>query len=157
MYLNENKFTYYAYNNGSATDGGWWYRLSPYVNNNTELMHCPSWDGYTLWSIEGWSYGFNMQLNYRKVNQVQNGVIMLADAYWYFCSQNWALTWVGSPSAAWNYDSGFGFAPGSLQTGGVYRPHNDRQVVNVIYPDSHGESKAYPDLKESMFEMTTVE
>jgi prepilin-type processing-associated H-X9-DG protein len=117
-------------------------------------MHCPSWTGYTLWNVEGWAYGYNLQASHQRSNKVKGGVVVLADAYWYFCSKNWANTWVGSASAAWDYDNGRG-ALGTMgvQGGGVYKVHNG--AVNLMFPDGHVESRAYVDLKESMFEIGT--
>ena len=158
MYLNDKRNIYYAHNDVRfGTEGNWWCRLKPFVSNIAELMHCPAWDGYDPgWGIPNMSYGYNMQLNYRKTNQVKSGVIVIADAYWYVCSKNWANTWVGSPSAAWDYANGAGAAPGALQNTGVYKVHNARTSVNVLFADMHAETMRYDDLREKMFEMTTV-
>ena len=107
---------------------GWWFRIAPYLNSDGRLMHCPAWDGYTLWGVEGWGYGYNMQATrLTRQYKVKNGAILLADAYWYFCSQHWAVTWIGSASAAWNYDHGNGgweHSAHPIQNGGVYKVHN---------------------------------
>jgi prepilin-type N-terminal cleavage/methylation domain-containing protein/prepilin-type processing-associated H-X9-DG protein len=157
MYLNANKNHYYPWSDGSAF-AGWWFRIAPYLNSDGRLMHCPAWDGYTLWSVEGWGYGYNMQATGSPSVKVKNGAILLADAYWYFCSQHWAVTWIGSASAAWNYDQGNG-AVGTfaspIQNGGVYKVHSGR--VNVMYSDGHADSFNYADLRESMFEISTVQ
>lgn len=150
-YLNENRYVYYPHNNGSFT-GGWWFRIAPYVNSNSKIMHCPSWDGFTLWDIEGWAYGYNMQVNHQPVKKVKNGVVLIADGYWYFCSQNWAITWVGSPSAAWNYANGKGHI--GVLSSGVYRVHSDGP--NLLFPDGHAETRRYGELTEKMFEISNV-
>jgi prepilin-type N-terminal cleavage/methylation domain-containing protein/prepilin-type processing-associated H-X9-DG protein len=150
MYLNDNRSIWYPYNDNSAL-GGWWFRIAKYQKNNAKLMHCPSWDGYTLWGVEGWAYGFNLQINYKPSLKVKGGVVVLADGYWYFCSKNWANTWVGSPGAAWDYANGTGALP--PQGGGVYKVH--RGSVNCVFPDGHAETRRYADLREAMFEISS--
>jgi len=154
MYLNDNRSVYYPHNNGSL-EGGWWFRINKYVNKNEKLMHCPAWEGYTLWGVEGWNYGYNLRLNHQPANKVKGGVIMLADAYWYFCSQYWANYWVGSPSAAWNYYNGKGANIGSALGGGVYRVHLDG--VNLVFPDGHAETRKYDQLTDRMFEIDNAQ
>lgn len=152
MYLNDNRSVYYPHNNGSAF-GGWWYRISSYVNEGPKLMHCPAWDGYALWDVPDWSYGYNMQLNYRPAVQVKGGVVVMADAYWYFCSQQWAISWVGAPSAAWSFLSGSG-APSIPLGSGVYKVHNE--AVNLVFPDGHAVTRKYDELTEAMFDYQTL-
>jgi prepilin-type N-terminal cleavage/methylation domain-containing protein/prepilin-type processing-associated H-X9-DG protein len=154
MYLNDSRGFYYPWSNGSA-EAGWWFRIAKYVNNNSKFMHCPSWEGYTLWGVEGWAYGYNLQVSHQRSIKVKGGVVMLADGYWYFCSKNWANTWVGSPSAAWDYYNGKGgVGPGGTLASGVYKVHN-KDSVNLLFPDGHAETKRYADLKEPMFEIST--
>jgi prepilin-type N-terminal cleavage/methylation domain-containing protein len=149
MYLNEYHNTYYAVSDNNYADAGWWFRISKYVNNDSALMHCPTWDGYTLWGVTGWGYGYNLEFNYQKTSKVHGGAIMLADSYWYFCSHNWAITWIGDPGAAWNCNNGLGAGT----TGGVYKVHN-KGMVNLVFPDSHAETRYYTALKESNFEIS---
>lgn len=150
MYLNDNRHVYYPDANGTA-QAGWWWRIAPYVNEGSKVMHCPAWDGYFLWDILDWSYGYNMQMNHKPAVQVKGGGIMIADGWYGFTSQYWAIVGIGYAPIAWNYQNGDGFRSAPLG-GGVYKVHNEG--VNLLYPDGHALTRKYAEMTDTMFDIT---
>lgn len=150
-YLLANRNIYFP-DQGSA--GSWWAYVAPHVSEQStiesrnKVMHCPSWEGWdhSAWGpsgIVGWNYGYNMEVGEEPAGRIRFGKVIFADAYWHFCSQEFAARF-GIPAFAWSTNNG------ALYTGMVVRAHSDGS--NLLFSDGHAEYKKWDEMTDDIFQ-----
>jgi prepilin-type processing-associated H-X9-DG protein len=77
----------------------WWNWTQKYVGQELRLMFCPTYS-YPVWEFKSWSYGYNMDFNYRSRSEVNPESILITDAWWHWCSVKHGNRF-GIPQFAW--------------------------------------------------------
>lgn len=144
-YANNNKGSLIAHSpdniHGWYDDGAWgypsfpsYYTLSRGVRSPDTILNCPSFlgpyqnYGFTI------DYGWNRELNFRKLSKVRNssGKILFSDFHEFFSSLN-------------PVTSGFWLGPNG------FRPTVHGRTSNIVFADFHVGAHAFEELDDSWF------